>query len=409
MNFFENVREALKSIRDNKLRTALTGMIIAIGISSLVGILTAVDAIQSTISSGLSDLGANSFDITDLSYNARRSGKRSNIKEDISYREAKMFKEKFTAAERISIYAGVTSSAEVKYGSEKTNPNSVVAGIDQYYLSNKGYELESGRGFSGDELANGVPVAIIGSDISSTLFKKVDPIGEEISIRGFKFKVVGVLEKSGGLGGGRLDRSLFIPLEKAYRFSTKTRISYTITTTVKDPERLDYWIGEATGIMRIIRKDPLGLPASFEIERSESVATAINETSTNLKLGGSLVAFITLLGAAIGLMNIMLVSVTERTREIGIRKAIGATPSRIREQFLMEAITICIIGGLVGVFLGLLIGNLVTLLFDDSVFVFPLGWILMGLLLCVLVGVISGYFPARKASRLDPIDSLRYE
>ncbi|UZR93563.1 ABC transporter permease [Chondrinema litorale] len=410
MVFIENVKEAVKSIKDNLLRTSLTAAIIAIGISSLVGILTAVDAIQSSISTGLSDLGANSFDIRDMRYRSRRSqGQRSMRVKDISFREIKLFQERFGEAERISVYASVTGSAEVKYLSKKTNPNSVVAGIDEYYLGNKNYDLEKGRNFSQAELSQGVNVAIIGQDLVKNLFEDEDPINKTIGIRGFKFKIVGILDKSGGLGSGRLDRSVFIPLLNANKFGAQTNLSYTMTTTVKDPSRLDYLIGEATGLMRTIRKDQLGRDNSFEISRSESAAESIAETSNNLRLGGSLIGFITLIGAAIGLMNIMMVSVTERTREIGVRKALGATPTRIREQFLVEAIVICIIGGIVGIMFGMVLGNLVTLLFDDSAFVFPVVWSSIGLVVCVVVGVISGYYPARKASKLDPIESLRYE
>ncbi|MBT29950.1 MAG: ABC transporter [Thalassobius sp.] len=410
MVFIENVKEAVKSIKDNLLRTSLTAAIIAIGISSLVGILTAVDAIQSSISTGLSDLGANSFDIRDMRYRSRRSqGQTAMRVKDITFREIKMFQERFDEAERISVYASVTGSAEVKYLSKKTNPNSVVAGIDEYYLGNKNYALEKGRNFSQAELMQGVNVAVIGQDLVKNLFEDEDPINKTIGIRGFKFKIVGVLEKSGGLGSGRLDRSVFIPLLNANKFGAQTNLSYTMTTTVKDPSRLDYLIGEATGIMRTIRKDQLGRDNSFEISRSESAAESIAETSNNLRLGGSLIGFITLIGAAIGLMNIMMVSVTERTREIGVRKALGATPTRIREQFLVEAIVICIIGGIVGIMFGMILGNLVTLLFDEAAFVFPVVWSTIGLIVCVVVGVISGYYPARKASRLDPIESLRYE
>jgi len=410
MDFIENVKEAVKSIKDNLLRTSLTAAIIAIGISSLVGILTAVDAIQSSITSGLSDLGANSFDIRDVRYRSRRSsGQTTNRKQPITFKEIEKFQERFDEAERISVYAFITSSAEVKYLSNKTNPNSIVAGIDEYYLNNKGYDIDKGREFSRMELKQGVNVAIIGQDIVENVFKKVDPINKTISIRGLKFVIIGVLEESGGLGSGRLDRTIFIPLLKANKFSANGRLSYTMTTTVKDPSRLDYLIGQATGLMRTIRKDKLGLNNSFEISRSESAAESINETTNNLRLGGSLIGFITLIGAAIGLMNIMMVSVTERTREIGVRKALGATPSLIREQFLVEAVVICIIGGLVGIVFGMGLGNLVTLLFDDASFIFPIVWITIGLLVCVIVGVISGYYPASKASKLDPIDSLRYE
>jgi putative ABC transport system permease protein len=409
MNFIENVKESVKAIKDNLLRTSLTASIIAIGITSLVGILTAVDAIQNSITSGLADLGANSFDIRDNRYRARRSGVAETRKANITYREARMFKDLYQPSDRISIFVSVTRNAEAKYQSKKTNPNSVLSGIDEFYLSNKNYKVVKGREFSRTELDMGAPVCIIGSEIVTVLFDKREPLLEVITVRGRKFQVVGVLDKSGGLGGGSLDRSIFIPVNNAVNFSAETSLTYTITTTLDDPEKFDYLMGEATGLMRQIRKDQLGKDDSFEIARSESVANTIAETSTNLRLGGGLVGVITLVGAAIGLMNIMMVSVTERTREIGIRKALGATPSRIREQFLVEAIVICLIGGVVGVAFGIIIGNLVTLLFDSSGFIFPVIWITLGLLVCVGVGVISGYYPASKASQLDPIESLRYE
>ena len=410
MDFIENVKEAVKAIKDNLLRTSLTASIIAIGISSLVGILTAVDAIQSSVTSGLSDLGANSFDIRDMRYRSRRSqGQTANRKQPINFKEIEKFQERFDEAERISVYGFITSSAEVKYLSNKTNPNSIVAGVDEYYLNNKGYDLEKGREFSRMELSQGANVAVIGQDIVDNIFKKEDPINKEISIRGLKYTVVGILEESGGLGSGRLDRSIFIPLLNANKYGARGRLSYTMTTTVKNPERLEYLIGQATGLMRTIRKDKLGQESSFEISRSESAAQSIDETTDNLRLGGSLIGFITLIGAAIGLMNIMMVSVTERTREIGVRKALGATPSLIREQFLVEAVVICIIGGLVGIVFGMVLGNLVSLLFDDAAFIFPIVWITIGLVVCIFVGVISGYYPASKASKLDPIESLRYE
>ncbi|WP_020530701.1 ABC transporter permease [Flexithrix dorotheae] len=411
MNYIENVKEAIKSIKDNKLRTFLTASIVAIGITSLVGILTAVDAIQYSITSGLADMGANSFDIKDKRYRSRRSrGISTSAKQPLDYREILKFKERFGQyAEKISVFVWVTGSAEAKHLSKKTNPNSRVSGIDEFYLQNKGYDLAKGREFSRFELEQGANVAIIGSEIVQTLFDKEDPLNKTIGVRGNKFLIVGVLDKSGGLGSGGLDRSIFIPVNNANKFAAQTRLSYTLTTTVKDPSKLDYLIGEATGIMRAIRKDELGKEESFEISRSESIVQTIDETSGQLKRGGALIGFVTLLGASIALMNIMMVSVTERTREIGIRKALGATPSRIREQFLMEAITICILGGIIGVALGIVIGNLVTVLFDAEGFIFPVIWITVGFVVCVIVGMMSGYYPASKASKLDPIESLRYE
>ncbi len=411
MNFIENVKEAAKSIQENLLRTVLTASIVAIGITALVGILTAIDALQASITEGLSGFGANSFDIEDIPRRRRSSnGVQARAVERISFEEAAEFREKYPLGNTISIEAYITGIAELKRFSKKTNPNTSVIGIDEFYLDNKSYTLKEGRNFSRLELEQGAAVAIIGKDITDQLFEENDPVlGEQISFRGNKFRIVGVLESTGGLGSGGVDRSMFIPLENANKFRAQQQLTYAIVTTVNDPSQMEYAIGEATGLMRQIRKDPLGTDNSFEIKKSDSVAASLDEISGTLKIGGSVISFVTLIGASIGLMNIMMVSVTERTREIGVRKALGATPARIREQFLVEAITICILGGGVGILFGMLIGNLVSRLVGDGVFIVPWLWIVLGLVVCVGVGVISGYYPARKAADLDPIESLRYE
>jgi len=411
MNFIENLKEAAKSIQENLLRTILTASIVAIGISALVGILTAIDAVQASITEGLSGFGANSFDIQNLP--RRRSsnnGKQARAVENITFEEASEFRSKFTLGNTVSIEAYITGIAELKRFSEKTNPNSTVIGIDEYYLGNKGYDLKSGRNFSKIELIQGANVAIVGKDIADQLFKNQETrLGDNISFRGKKYRIVGLLESTGGLGGGNVDRSFFIPLENANKFRAQQQLSYNIVTTVRDATEMEYSIGEATGLMRQIRRDPLGAENSFEIKQSDSISASLDEISGTLKIGGSVISFVTLVGASIGLMNIMMVSVTERTREIGVRKALGATPARIQEQFLMEAITICILGGGMGVLFGMVIGNLVSLLVGDGVFIVPWLWIFVGLVVCVAVGVISGFYPAKKASELDPIESLRYE
>lgn len=411
MNFIENVKEAAKSIQENLLRTILTASIVAIGISALVGILTAIDAVQASITEGLSGFGANSFDIGDLPRRRRsNNGKQARAIERVTFEEAAEFREKFTLGNTVSIEAFVTGIAELKRFSEKTNPNSQVIGIDEYYLDNKGYDLEEGRNFSKIELLQGASVAIVGKDIADQLFKDTETqIGSSVSFRGKKYRIIGLLESTGGLGSGGVDRSFFIPLENANKFRAQQQLRYTIVTTVRDASEMEYTIGEATGVMRQIRQDPLGSDDSFEIQKSDSVSSSLDEISGTLKIGGSVISFVTLIGASIGLMNIMMVSVTERTREIGVRKALGATPARIQEQFLMEAITICILGGGMGILFGMIIGNLVSLFVGDGVFIVPWLWIFLGFAVCVVVGVISGFYPARKASELDPIESLRYE
>jgi putative ABC transport system permease protein len=408
MNLSENIREATKSIKENLLRTSLTASIIAIGIMALVGILTAIDAIEYSVTSGLAQLGGNSFDIRDVSRGRRQGGVLLSTKSQISYEEAQRFRERYTGG-AVSLSTMVSGSVEAKHLSKKTNPNSRLMGVDQYFLDNKGLNLQAGRNFSPIELQEGAQVAVIGSEIAKTLFDKENPIGKVFGMIDRKYLIIGVLDASGGLGGGRDDRSILIPIENGYRVAGSQRLYYTITVSGKTPQGLDYAMGEATGLMRLVRKDALGEPDSFDVSRSESVADSLREISTSLRLGGGLISFVTLIGASIGLMNIMMVSVTERTREIGVRKALGATPSRIRQQFLIEAIVICLLGGAFGIVLGIVGGNLVTAIFGNLVFVIPWVWIITGLVVCVVVGISSGYIPARKASRLDPIESLRYE
>jgi putative ABC transport system permease protein len=413
MNFSENVKEAFKAIKDNLLRTSLTAAIIAIGITSLVGILTAIDSISSSIQSGLSDLGASSFDLADRSQTRRsqRGGFVERLTKDpITYDEITEFKQKFGGQAEIAISTTVAGAAEVKHLSKKTNPNTQILGGDEYYLVSKGIELGKGRNFSSVELRTGAQVVILGSEIAEKLFDNANPINEDVNVLGNRYKVVGVMaEKSGFGGGGGANRQVIVPLANAVVLGAGRRLYYSTTCMVRDKSKFEYLMGEATGLMRQIRRDQLGRPESFEITRSESVAAAVEETSSSLRLGGFGIGFITLLGASIGLMNIMMVSVTERTREIGVRKALGATPTRIRQQFLIEAVVICQLGGAIGVVLGILIGNIVATIVNPGGFIVPWTWMLASVVVCVLVGVGSGYYPASKAARLDPIESLRFE
>ncbi|WP_291728492.1 ABC transporter permease [Bernardetia sp.] len=418
MNLTQNTAEALRATRDNWLRSLLTISLIAIGITALVGILTAIDGIEQNITSGLSDLGANSFDIRDKNNNmrSRRRGVVEKIEAPLKYNEVMEFDRRFRQSvsleDAVTVYTRVSFGTEVKYQSEKTNPNSSVVGIDQNYNLVKGFDIKEGRNFAPLDIQRGSQFAIIGKEIKETLFKDISPIGKRILLKGYGFTVIGLLEEQGGIGSSSsTDRSVLIPLPMANILGNDRQLSYTITVGVKNPAQKDALMGEATGLMRIIRGDKLTQKPSFEVSSSESLASSLGETTVMLRIGGAGIGFLTLLGASIGLMNIMLVSVTERTREIGIRKAIGASAKHIREQFIIEAIVICLLGGFFGIFLGITLGNGVAKLLGDanSEFVIPWLWMITGIIICILVGLAAGVYPAYKASKLDPIESLRYE
>lgn len=411
MNFRENIREGLKSIKGNILRTFLTGLIIAIGIASLVGMLTAVDGIRSEIDSSLSNLGANSFDINSKRGDRRnQGGKKGKSFELIDFEQAMRYKNLFDYPSTTTVFTRVSGIAEIKYNDKKTNPNITVTGGDENYFSIKGVNIESGRNFSALETQYGNYVCILGTEVVKALFTETeDPINKTIKFYGNNYRVIGVLEEKGGFGGDtEEDRNIVIPLVNAKRLNRRGYMRFDITTMIDNPEDIDYAMGEATGLMRKIRSDRIGQEDSFEIERSDSVTEALDNITNGMRMGGFAIGAVTLLGAAIGLMNIMMVTVTERTREIGIRKALGATPQRIRQQFLIEAIVICQLGGIAGAFLGIGIGNMLAK-FLGGTFVIPWVWITAGLIICVVVGLVSGFIPANKASKLDPIESLRFE
>ncbi|MEJ1240135.1 ABC transporter permease [Chryseolinea sp. T2] len=411
MNLLENIREGLRSVQANLLRSVLTALIVAIGITSLVGILTAIDGIEASVNESLQSLGVNTFDIrSKMNRGQNRGGVTEKVFPPLKMNEAFRFIDQFKIPSTISLSAEITQIAEVKRLSKKTNPNVFVAGINEDYMAIKGLEVEKGRNFSQVETQYGSQVAVIGYKIFTTLYgDKENPVGTEINFSGAQFRVIGVLKEKGQLSDNNYDNMVFIPIIKGNQMAKGRGLDYELTVGIGDPTQMEYAMGEATGVMRSIRRDRPGAINSFELEKSETLAQELESITAGLRFGGFGIGFITLLGASIALMNIMLVSVTERTREIGVRKALGATPKRIRQQFLIEAIVVCLLGGIAGVLLGTAIGNGMSRLMNIKIFVMPWMWMFVGLLVCVLVGVLAGSYPARKASKLDPIESLRFE
>jgi putative ABC transport system permease protein len=406
----ENLKISFRAIKSNRLRAILTMLIIAVGIMALVGILTAIDAIKSSLTNQFTMMGANSFTITSRGMNIQIGNDKYRAKNfsRISFREAEEFKERFTEAAYVAVSFNASGLSTVKFGSEKTNPNVSLMGVDENHLTVSGYEIEDGRNFSADEVQQARHYVLIGADIVRDLFPSgVDPLGKDITVAGLKLKVTGIL-KSKGASAVNGDRVCFMPITTARQYFSRPNMTFSITIMPVNPVNLDMMTGEAEAIFRIVRNlDPRD-ESDFNISKSDNIVNMLLKNLRYVTLAATIIGIVTLFGAAVGLMNIMLVSVTERTREIGVRKAIGAKTQTIKYQFLFESIMIGQLGGLLGIILGILIGNAVSSMLRSS-FVIPWVWVGTGVVVCFIVGVVSGYAPAVKAANIDPIEALRYE
>ncbi len=407
----ENIKIATDSIKGNKLRAFLTMLIIFFGITALVGISSAIDAMKGSINSNFTSMGANSFTIRNKETTVRvgRRGKRAKKHEPITFKEALRFKNEFTFPVTTAISTMASFNARLKFESEKTNPNIQVFGGDDNYLATSGYELEKGRNFSPQEISGGAHVAIIGKDVEFSLFKnKRKSLDKVITIHNAKYKIIGVLATKGNSMGFGGDKICIIPINTARQYFGGNEMSFTISVLAKNAALLSLALDEATGLFRKIRRVSLGEDDDFEVTKADSLANMLIGLTSKASMGAIIIGIITLIGASIGLMNIMLVSVTERTREIGIRKALGATQETIKNQFLIESIVICLLGGFFGIIMGIIAANLISYQLSSDFFI-PWVWISVGFVVCLVVGLVSGYIPAKRASKLDPIESLRFE
>ncbi len=409
--FRENVRIALDSIRTQLLRTILTIVIIGIGIWALVGILAAVKALENTISSDFASMGANSFNIQRYEFNTQRNrgSEKRKINPIISYRNIKDFQDAYTypfTSTSVSFIG--TRSAEVRFEDEKTDPEVQVYGVNENYLKNTGTEVDKGRDFNVFDIENNNNVCLIGSDFTKSLFKDTNPIDKTLSIRGVKFKIVGVLESKGATFGNNQDLKVLIPIQLARSIYTSPNINYTISVMVDDKEYLEGAQDDAILTFRNVRALSPIEESNFGLERSEDLINRIADITGVLEKAAWIISIITILGSSIALMNIMLVSVSERTREIGVRKALGAKRSTIAMQFFIETIVIGQFGSILGIILGVGTGALVASLANFN-FSIPWGAMSAATLITLGVAVVAGSYPATKAAKLDPIESLRYE
>jgi putative ABC transport system permease protein len=405
MNISEIFKVSLNSLAENKLRSGLTLFAIVIGVFAVISASTAVKVIDTYFKQTLTMMGGSVINISNRP--VVNTG-------DASLRNRKpiSFDQFETLRDRSQLGRGFSPDVRFAFtrieGNEITsNPDVVVYGGNEFWMANNAYEIEEGRDIIADDVFNNRPVVIIGEDVKKVLFERESPIGKTIRISGQQYTIVGLAKAKGSSFGQSLDKFVMAPYTRLMQVYGKDR-NVQIMVQAGDILLINETIEEMTGLFRVIRGLGPGDPNDFEIETNESLRGTFDEFTGILLLFGVAVGGISLLGAGIGVMNIMLVSVTERTREIGIRKSIGATKKAIIQQFLLETIVICQIGGIIGIIVGILGGNLLAMTMETG-FVIPWDSIIVGVGTMTLIGLVFGVYPARVAANLDPITCLRYE
>jgi putative ABC transport system permease protein len=407
----ENIRLAFSSIRGNKLRSGLTLLGIVVGVFSIIGVMTALGALTNSVDTSLSQLGSETFTVQ--KFPSLQSGPGDWIKymrrKPITYGEVRIVRQTVSLPLAVSAentYQPLTAA----YGNEKSDPQFSLRGSDDNFAINHSYDVAKGRMLSMDDVQLARDVTVLGQDIVDRIFKNgEDPIGKTIKLNDPSYTVIGTFDRKGGGMGQSQDGFALIPITNEIKyFIDPQTTSLQMTVRARSKKLLDATQDEIIGAMRLARSVKPGADNDFELEDNTSLTTQFESFSKYLSYAGFGISAIALLAASIGIMNIMLVSVTERTKEIGIRKAIGATKMDIMGQFLMEAVVLCEVGGVIGIAIGIGLGNIIALLIHASVYV-PLVWVGVGLGVCSFVGIVFGLYPALKAANMHPIDALRFE